>query len=374
LSCLAVSQTSDATGSYYLYAFQQQAEGRSTGQKLAIWPDAYYLNTSITYNSVYAGPSACAVDRTQMLSGQTATMQCVQINNTQLTGMLPCDMDGPTPPPAGSPNYFLVEGPKKSNSLYLYKLHVEFTNPANTALTGPVQIAVAPYTASGQVPQFGTTQKLNTNGAGLMLRLSYRNFANAKPPYETLVATNSVVANKGVGMRWYEIRNPASTPVVYQQGTYAPNSSLGSEISTNKISGSETVFRVLYANLFAVDRKHDPGPSQLEVVTCLIPAPRLGTINAVTLSGVTRRGEAGAQRDFEILRCMSPLWIHRTLLRNTRGRQNPVGAPLCKLGQSRDILEPSVQGQAAAQGDKQGHCCLLHFSRCWFPSPSAERH
>jgi hypothetical protein len=224
LSCVAVSQTSDATGSYYLYAFQQQAEGRTTGQKLAIWPDAYYLNTSITYNSVYAGPSACAVDRTQMLSGQTATMQCVQINNTQLTGMLPCDMDGPTPPPAGSPNYFLVEGPKKSNSLYLYKLHVEFTNPANTALTGPVQIAVAPYTASGQVPQFGTTQKLNTNGAGLMLRLSYRNFANAKPPYETLVATNSVVANKGVGMRWYEIRNPASMPVVYQQGTYAPNS------------------------------------------------------------------------------------------------------------------------------------------------------
>jgi len=227
LSCIAVSKTGDATGAYYLYAFQQQADGRYTGQKLSVWADAYYLNTSITNNSVYAGPSACAVDRSRMLSGLSATMQCIQINNTQITGMLPCDMDGPTGPPAGSPNYFLVEGPKGSSSLYLYRYHVDFTTPANTALTGPVVIPVAPYSASGQVPQLGTTQKLNTNGTGLMQRLSYRNFANAVPPYEVLLATNSVITGKstqkGVGMRWYEIHNPAGTPVLYQQGTYAPD-------------------------------------------------------------------------------------------------------------------------------------------------------
>jgi hypothetical protein len=30
VACLAVSQTSDATGAYYLYAFQMQADGRLT--------------------------------------------------------------------------------------------------------------------------------------------------------------------------------------------------------------------------------------------------------------------------------------------------------------------------------------------------------
>ncbi|MGO4885351.1 MAG: hypothetical protein ACLP59_31680 [Bryobacteraceae bacterium] len=229
IACLAVSQSSDATGAWYLYAFTQQAEGRYTGQKLTTWPDAYYLNTSITNNSVYEGSSACAVDRSQMLIGQTATMQCIQIAGTgnQLLGMLPCDWDGPTAPPGGTPNYFMIEGPAKSNSLQLYRMHVDFTTPANTTLTGPVDIAVAPYTAAGQVPQFGTTQKLNTNGTGLMHRLSYRNFANATPPYESLIVSHAIVTKKGsqegVGMRWYEIRSPGSTPVVYQQGTYAPN-------------------------------------------------------------------------------------------------------------------------------------------------------
>jgi hypothetical protein len=226
-ACLAVSETSDATGSYYLYTFQQQADGRYTGQKISTWPDAYYLNTSITNNSVYAGPQACAVNRSQMLIGQAATMQCIQIDNTKLQGMLPCDMDGLIPPPAGSPNYFLTEGPAGSNDLYLFKMHVDFTTPANTTLTGPVVIKVAPYTAAGQVPQLGTTQKLNTNGVGLMNRLSYRNFANATPPYESLLATNAIVTGKsttkGVGMRWYELRSPNTTPVVYQQSTFAPD-------------------------------------------------------------------------------------------------------------------------------------------------------
>jgi len=54
-----------------------------------------------------------------------------------------------------------------------------------------------------------------------MHRLVYQNFDD----HETLVMTHSVpTANSQppVGIRWYEIRNPAS-PVVWQQSTFAPD-------------------------------------------------------------------------------------------------------------------------------------------------------
>jgi hypothetical protein len=226
--CVAVSQSSDATGAYNLYAFTQQADGMLTAPKLGTWPDAYYLSTKTTNNSIYYGPLACAMDRTQMLAGQAANMQCIQIDDPNLSGMLPSDMDGPVPPPVGSPNYFMTEGPPKSNALYLYQFHVDFTNPANSILSGPVKIDVAPYNPSFQVPQFGATQKLNTNGDGLLHRLVYRNFADATPSYQALLVTHSVLTgaspSSGVGMRWYELRNPGPATVVYQQGTYAPDS------------------------------------------------------------------------------------------------------------------------------------------------------
>ncbi|HMA36129.1 MAG TPA: choice-of-anchor J domain-containing protein, partial [Chloroflexia bacterium] len=50
--------------------------------------------------------------------------------------------------------------------------------------------------------------------------LAYRNFGD----HEALVVDHAVDAGSGkAGMRWYEIRNPAGTPTIYQQGTYAPD-------------------------------------------------------------------------------------------------------------------------------------------------------
>jgi hypothetical protein len=58
-----------------------------------------------------------------------------------------------------------------------------------------------------------------------MYRLAYRNFGT----HESLVVNHSVTvgSNKGtsVGIRWYEIRDPNGTPTVFQEGTFAPDSS-----------------------------------------------------------------------------------------------------------------------------------------------------
>jgi hypothetical protein len=48
-----------------------------------------------------------------------------------------------------------------------------------------------------------------------MYRLAYRNFGD----HESLVATHSIEGGAFSGVRWYELRNPGSSPVLFQQGT-----------------------------------------------------------------------------------------------------------------------------------------------------------
>jgi hypothetical protein len=81
---------------------------------------------------------------------------------------------------------------------------------------------VATFTrpASNSVPQQGTTVKLDTLGDRLMSWLQYRNINGT----ESLWVSRSVVAGTSDGIRWMEIRNMKTTPTVYQQGTYAPDS------------------------------------------------------------------------------------------------------------------------------------------------------
>ncbi|MFN7994171.1 MAG: hypothetical protein U0Q18_11240 [Bryobacteraceae bacterium] len=235
LTCMAVSTSSDATGTYNVYAFQTQAVGLYSGRFMSAWPDAYYLS-ALTYTdpATYIGPSACAVDRQQMLAGKAATMQCFQVQDRTITGMLPADLDGSNAPPAGSPGYFLIQGPAGKNALYLYRFHVDFATPANSIFTGPITLGVAPYTPGPDcgvptVPQPGTNTLLDVNGNLLMPRVAYRNFPRANPPHESLLAAHAVTVTANgaarVGLRWYELRQPGSSPVVFQQGTYSPDGS-----------------------------------------------------------------------------------------------------------------------------------------------------
>ncbi len=115
------------------------------------------------------------------------------------------------------------------DGVYAYELHVDWTTPAGTALSGPVKIAVAPYhyLCDGQltscVPQPGTTRRLDAQGDKLMQRLSYRNFGT----HQSVVTTHSVDGPAGGGgVRWYEFRLDANgKPKLHQQSTYAPDTS-----------------------------------------------------------------------------------------------------------------------------------------------------
>src|SRR5947209_2113659 len=125
-----------------------------------------------------------------MLAGQSASMQCFQFSSS-IGGLLPADLDGSTPPPAGAPNYLLNFG-SSGSSLSLWKFHVDWANSGNSSVTGPTTIPVAAFSQACNggtcIPQLGTSQLLDSLGDRLMYRLAYRNFGD----HEALVVNHSI--------------------------------------------------------------------------------------------------------------------------------------------------------------------------------------
>ena len=220
--CIAVSTTSDATGSYYRYEYSF-GNNLPDYPKLGVWPDAYYFAANLFLGgSIFTGADPCAFDRATMLSGGAANTICIP-QSSSVASLLPADLDGSTAPPSGEPNLYLELF--DSSHLGLFKFHVDFTTPSNSTFTGPTTITVAAYSeACGGgtcIPQSGTTQQLDSLGDRLMFRNAYRNLSGT----EYLVVNHSVTAGGSVGVRWYQIQNPNGTPSVAEQGTFAPDSS-----------------------------------------------------------------------------------------------------------------------------------------------------
>lgn len=223
--CVAVSTTPDPTGSYYRYEFTYGTQFNDY-PKVGVWPDGYYVTYNMFNNGqTFSGGWVCAWDRTKMLAGLAATQQCFNLG-TSFGGLLPSDADGLTPPPVGTPNYVLNFG---SNSLNLWKFHVDWVTPANSNVGTRISLPVSAFTTAcgggACITQPSTTQKLDSLADRLMYRLAYRNFGT----YASLVVNHSV--NVGAtrktqhsGVRWYEIRVTNGTPSVFQQGTFSPDS------------------------------------------------------------------------------------------------------------------------------------------------------
>lgn len=223
--CIAVSQTADATGAYNRYAFQYTTF--NDYPKVGVWPDGYYVTFNMFNGNTFAGAQVCAYDRAAMIAGTPATQQCVQLSSSY-GGVLPSDLDGASTAPAGSPNYLVNFG---TNKLNFWKFHVDWATPTNSSFSAPIAIPVNSFAAACGggtcIQQPGTSNQLDSLADRLMYRLAYRQFADG---HEALLVTHAVAVGTGSkrspapsGVRWYEVRNPASTPVVYQQATYSPD-------------------------------------------------------------------------------------------------------------------------------------------------------
>jgi len=226
--CIAVSQTNDPRGAYFLYAYSF-GNNLNDYPKFAVWPTASNPAYLASYNlfangSSFIGAALCAYDRTAMLSGAGSPAQiCATVSNDG--GFLPADLDGATPPSDGTPGYFLNF--ETLSSLRLYQMS-QLNFAAGTATVAAVtpDIAVASF---GEACGGGTciaqpnNQKLDSLGDRLMDRLAYRVFGG---DHAAMVVNHSVTAGSSVGVRWYELRQPAAGGAfsLYQQGTFAPDS------------------------------------------------------------------------------------------------------------------------------------------------------
>src|SRR5713226_4878674 len=134
--CIAVSQTSDPTGAYNLYSYSF-GNNLNDYTKFGVWPtstNSAYLSTANLFanGASFVGVALCAYDRAAMLSGASSpTALCYTISNDG--GFLPSDQDGLTPPPAGSPGYFLTF--ETLSSLRLYRFSPDFANPNSSTLS-----------------------------------------------------------------------------------------------------------------------------------------------------------------------------------------------------------------------------------------------
>jgi hypothetical protein len=231
--CLAISDNSDATGSYEVYdiPFGNQVPDYP---KLAVWGDGIYFSANMfkikvnrftgAETSTFLGAQACSFP---LPSGNSVTFTCLTSLSTAIYNILPADIEGASqPPPTGTGGDYYLQfldnlSATSGNDLRLYQFQ-------SGALVDVGDLAVAAFReACGGgtcIPQLGTTQQLDSLGDRLMYRLSYRNYGTT----QEMVVNQSVQvssASQQTGIRWYELCSQAGPPpfTVCKQGTFSPN-------------------------------------------------------------------------------------------------------------------------------------------------------
>ncbi|HZS33338.1 MAG TPA: Calx-beta domain-containing protein [Methylomirabilota bacterium] len=254
--CVAVSTTGDPLGSYHRYAFVVSDAYLNDYPKLGVWPDGYYLavNQYSCYDAIppfgffacdWVGQGAYALERAAMLQGQPARLVGEILPSDNLGGMLPSHLQGPTPPPAGTPNHFVQVdddawlsandpyGPAVDR-LQVWAFSVNWAaSPATFSFTQVAVLPTEPFDSNmcgyspNCIPQPGVdiagspSPPVDALADRLMWRLQYRNFG----AYQTLVTNHTVDATSTdyAGVRWYELRNDGTGWQIHQQGTFAPS-------------------------------------------------------------------------------------------------------------------------------------------------------
>ena len=249
--CIAVSQTDDPTGSWYLYQYQWPNGYMNDYPHFGLWTDAYYetVNQFNSSGTGWRGAGVAAFERDKMLLGQPAQMIYFSLYavNQNYGGQLPADLEAGDRPPVGAPGY-IVEWDDSAyfppnDALRIWRFHVDWTTPGNSYLgTGAPGTAGDPNwtlvttdvdptlctDASGRgrcIPQPGTTYKLEDLADRLMHRVQYRNINGI----QRLVGNHTVDFNgnnNSAGIHWFELRNDGADWSIYQQGVYGPDSTI----------------------------------------------------------------------------------------------------------------------------------------------------
>ncbi|MBN2777030.1 MAG: hypothetical protein JXR36_05285, partial [Bacteroidales bacterium] len=232
LMLIAVSDgPNPVTSSWYSWSFD--VADMPDYMKFGIWEDGYYMSTNTSSSTdVYV------FERTAMLAGDPSA-QMIAFDNPNrpstfdgFHAIMPLDNDGPWAP-TGTPGGFITiadgdEG-NPGDELWIYECVPDWTTPSNSTFQRTQTLSVNPFVLDfngswDNIPQPGTTAKLDAISTVLMFRTQYRNFSGK----ETIVAAHTIAETSTEGaIRWYILERNGGLWSIAQQSTYNPGGTNG---------------------------------------------------------------------------------------------------------------------------------------------------
>ena len=235
MQCIAVSTSSDATGTYNAYAFS--IGGANDYPKQGLWLNDEHDVMSLTYRT-FGGPGGSisldfqVVDYEVMLAGgPNPGSAIVRGGNLPANmkppgfqeGTLPADVDGNAYAPNDKAMFGRFESGSNSNEFFLWTLDGNF--PGGTAEFNflpevPITAINRPGFNGMKIPQPGTGVELDSHASFTMQRLPWRN----RGTHQELLAVTSIDAGGDrAGKHFVELRAAGGGWSEFQAGSYAPN-------------------------------------------------------------------------------------------------------------------------------------------------------
>lgn len=264
---VAISQTPDPMGAYYLYEFDLGSF--PDYPKYSIWSDGYYITSN------KSGQNAFVMERDKMIAGdQSAQLIGLTIPSLSTSGfysVLPATASS-TLPPIGTPNYLFYFQDDAwaggTDHLKVWEVNVDWNTPSNSTISSPQSLNVSPFDSQfnatwDDITQPGTSSKIDAIPGALMYMGHYRSFPN----HNSIVLNHTVDVNGAnlAGIRWYELRKTGSGPwTLYQEGTFSPDTenrwmgSIAMDYQGNiglaySVSGATTYPSLKYTGRYAGD-------------------------------------------------------------------------------------------------------------------------
>ena len=224
---IAISTTSDPTGSYYAYTFTSPQFPDYL--KFSIWENGYYMTSNQWTDKVFC------FERDQMILGNPSARAISANFSTGTVSSffvpLPADAADGGLPPAGTPLPFFCYtenswGGGNVDGVKIWNMTVNWSAPSasislNTTI--PTSAFDGTYSSSwNDIPQPNTTQKLDGIGGVPTYRAQWRPWNG----YNTILLNWGVkISTTQRSIRWVELRQDQGTGTwsLYQESTYAPD-------------------------------------------------------------------------------------------------------------------------------------------------------
>jgi len=231
-TCVAVSTTADATGSYNRYAFNQP--GLPDYPKWGLTPDVYYqTQNDFGANDGFKGVNVCAYDAAAMRAGKKARQVCLLDNSNGTLfddNMLPADNDST----GGAATSEVLLGsidnffPGDTHVYeYVFTVNLKKGTATLAGVNGSMPISVPAFSLacdgfSACIPQPSAgSDVLDSLGDRLMYRLA--RLVDSGGTQHFLVTHSVNDASNAVGARWYEFTaSSGSTSLSLAQSSQTP--------------------------------------------------------------------------------------------------------------------------------------------------------